>query len=113
MNRKLWPTEIAETILGRSICQVKTGACLYDGYSVYAVGWNHMGADGMGQHAEAHCISRCNRDRLRGSTIYVAATRGRNGKAIISRPCDECMKLIVKYDLRFVWRDADGSWRTD
>lgn len=105
------PAEVAATILNRSISAVKVGACLVDGHALHSWGWNGMGPDGYGIHAEAHVIRRANPRRLEGSTLYVASVRARNNRFVISRPCLECQKLIRWAGIAKVWwRGMDGVW---
>jgi deoxycytidylate deaminase len=110
MNLKAHPTDIAATLLTRSVCAVQVAAVLVDAWGVHGWGWNHSGATGFGKHAEAHCMSRANRDRVERSTLYVAAVRKRNGKPVNARPCTQCQRLI-KGVKRVVFRDAEGVWR--
>ena len=106
------PKEIAEAMISRSICSVMVGACLADKHGVHAWGWNNLGLDGYGLHAEAHCILRANRKRLPRSTLYVASQRARNSKIITSLPCPECQGLIKWAQIgKVFWRDSDGTWR--
>lgn len=103
-------TELATDILERSKCSIRVGAAIEDGSGILAWGWNSEGFDGYGMCAEAHAIGRANRKRLRGSTIYVAGKRARNGKFVPSRPCVNCQKLINKWQLNVVWRNNNGQW---
>lgn len=102
--------ELAEQILNRSICHVKVGAVLADSQGVFAWGWNHAGPTGMGQHAEIHCLTRANRKRLAGATMYIAGARTRTGKAVPARPCPDCARATAAVG-RIVWRDSDGTWK--
>ena len=112
MNTKRDPTEIAETILHRSICSIKVGACIADSWGVFAWGPNHMGPDGLGLCAERFAISRSKKSRLYKSTIYVAGEY-RRGKFVPARPCEKCRKVIDKYNMVIKWRDRTGEWRTE
>lgn len=103
--------ELAIDILERSECSVRVGAVIKDKTGIVSWGWNSPGPDGMGMHAEAHAISRANKKRLYGATIYVASVRGRNGKSITSKPCVDCQHLITKWNLKVTWRDSDEYWR--
>lgn len=103
------PRQLAIALLNRSICAVQVSAVLADSYGAFAWSWNHSG-EGFGEHAEAFCLRRANRSRLANSTMYVASRRARNGKAINSRPCVECQKLIRCVGL-VVYRDKDNEWR--
>lgn len=112
MNLKRHPFLIVTDLLSRSTCAVQVAALLVDPFGPYCYGWNNSGRDGMGQHAEAHCLSRANKARLEGSTLYVAAQRvrrsGRIG-VVTARPCLDCQHLLrgVK---AVVYRDGKGEW---
>lgn len=110
MNRNLDPREIVLNILDRSICQVQVGAVLSDNWGVYGIGWNHSGPDGMGLHAEIHCLGRSNRSRMALSTLYVAARRKRNDKIVTAKPCPACMPVVASWCGRVVYRDGKGDW---
>lgn len=109
MNTKRDPREIAETILHRSICSVRVGACIEKNGRIVSWGWNGV-SSGFGLHAEAHAISRANRDRLNGATIFVASERLRNGKVVFSKPCDECQALLDKWGVLAHYRNGEGKW---
>lgn len=103
------PRELAVAILERSICNVKVGAVLADKQGIFAWGWNHMGTSGYGVHAEAHCLSRANKARLRDAVMYVAGARSRNGKAVPAQPCPDCSKKVACVG-KVVWRDSNNEW---
>ena len=104
------PRELAEILLNRSICSVQVAAVIADRHGILAWGWNFVGG-GYGKHAETHAISRANRKRLEGATIYVASQRKRNGKMVTSKPCQNCQNSINLNEIAHVcWRDADGRW---
>ena len=104
------PRELVVALLKRSVCHVQVAAVLADRYGIHSWGTNHIGFDGFGQHAEAECLRRANRRRLGGSTLYVAATRRRNGKVVSARPCESCEAIVRKVGM-VVWRDRDGVWK--
>lgn len=112
MNTKRDPREIAEAILTRSICSVRVGCCIVDSRGrVVGWGWNGMGSDGYGIHAERHALSRTNKDRLGRATMYVAGVRARTGKIVGSRPCSACQGAIVAAGVGWVlYRDGKGDW---
>lgn len=110
MRKPASARELAVDILTRSSCSVKVGAAIEDNNGIVSWGWNGP-AGGLGIHAEAHAILRSNRKRLSGATIYVASIRGRNGKIILSKPCEDCQRLIDKWNLRTEYRHNDGNWR--
>ena len=104
------PSEIVEGLLKRSICHVQVAAILSDKWGIYAWGWNHMGLQGQGEHAEAMCLRRANRSRLPNSTLWVASVRARNGKVVSARPCEDCQRLLKSIG-SVVYRDSDGIWK--
>lgn len=110
MKKPSSASSLAVDILARSGCCVQVGAAIEDGVGILSWGWNSMGFDGYGIHAEAHAILRANKRRLRGATIFVASKRKRNGKVVPSKPCPDCQKLIDKWGLHVVWRDSNGVW---
>ena len=112
MKKPLDGRELASEILSRSGCSVQVGAAIGDNTGLFSWGWNspHIG---YGQCAEKHAISRANRKRLRGSTIYVAGIRRRNGRFVPSKPCGSCQAVIDKWNLKVVWRDSSGVWNEE
>ena len=113
MNTKADPREIATTLLGRSVCSVQVAAVLRDRWGVFAWGWNTMGPEGLGQHAEAHAIGRANRSRLEGATMFVAASRKRNGRNVTAQPCSACWRLTGAAGIRTVFfRNGEGKWQS-
>jgi hypothetical protein len=104
------PRQLALDLLPRSICSVQVAAVLANpNGSIHAWGWNHMGFDGLGEHAESMVIRRANPKLARHQTLYVAAQRHRNLKVVTARPCEECQKLIHKV-YRVYYRGSDGVW---
>jgi deoxycytidylate deaminase len=101
--------QLAVDILERSQCAVRVGAAIADKRGIFSWGWNSVGA-GYGLHAEAHAISRANKRRLRGAIIFVASKRQRSGKAVTSKPCEDCQRLINKWQLRVMWRESNADW---
>ena len=105
------PRELAVDLLPRSVCAVQAAAVVCDaaGY-IISWGWNSVGS-GLGIHAERHAINRSNQHRLWYGTIYVASQRKRNEKTIISKPCPDCERIIKKWHLETMYRDAGDVWR--
>lgn len=102
------PRDLAIDLLSRSICFVRVAAVICDPYhQIISWGWNSVGS-GFGLHAEVHAIGRANPARLEYGTIYVASKRKK--KAIMSKPCEECERLIKKWHLSVVYRASDGVW---
>ena len=110
MKKPVDARDLAIDIYSRSHCAVRVGAAIEDNYGIYSWGWNSEGPSGFGQCAEKHAIARANKARLLGSTIYVAGQRRRNSKAVTSKPCGSCQKLIDKWELNVYWRNHDGRW---
>ena len=102
---------LASEILSRSQCSVQVGAAIVDSTGrIISWGWNSMGPDGYGLHAEHHAIQRANKRRLAGATIFIASVRNRNNKVVISKPCPDCQRLIAKWKLQACWRSNMGDW---
>ena len=110
MNLSHHPTEIALALLHRSVCHVQVAACIVDSYGVFAWSTNHMGFDGLGQHAEAEVVRKANKRRLAGAKMYVVAARRKNGKVVTAKPCFRCQRLIEKYGIDVTYRNAYGRW---
>lgn len=105
------PRELAVKMMKRSNCAVRVGAVITDKRGIVCWGWNSMGPDGYGMHAEHHAIWRANPTRLPGAKVYVASERTRNGKIVTSRPCPDCYALLKKVGInRMEWRDQFGGW---
>lgn len=111
MNLHAHPVDVTEALLTRSDCRVQVAAVIVDRWGIFATGWNHMGSDGYGCHAEAMALQRANRHRLRGATLLVASQRKRNGKPVCSKPCPECQGMLQGRGLTVKYRDSDGIWR--
>ena len=99
-------------MIQRSICQVQVAALLVNpDFTIISTGWNHMGFNGLGEHAEVAAVRRCYKLNLPQSTIYVAAVRLRNGNIVTAKPCEACQRLLDKYAIKVVYRDKDGVWK--
>ncbi len=105
------PKELAYDLLGRSPCNVQVSAVIEDSRGIFVWGWNSVG-DGDGLHAEIHAISRANRKRLKGSTIYVVGRRKKSGSIIFSRPCNNCWSFIKWVGIKDVYYSTfHGKWK--
>jgi deoxycytidylate deaminase len=109
MNTKKCRRQLALDLCMRSSVFNKMAAVLSDNHGIYAWGWNSSGYNGLGWHAEAHCISRCNRKRLAGSIITIAGVR--KGKIITSYPCFKCLKLILGKNIQCIEYLEKGEWK--
>lgn len=94
------PLALARALTARSTCAVKVAAVIYDRHGIFSWGWNHMGPDGLGQHAEVHALRRANRTRLKSATIVVVGRR--RGKVVFSFPCATCLSYVKRHGLRHV-----------
>lgn len=104
MNTRCSPMDLAIDLIDRSSCNVRVAAVITDRTGrIFSWGWNHAGVDGLGECAEALAIRRANRNRLKGSTIYVAGMRVRNGKFVPSKPCQKCQKLLEAAGIKRVF----------
>jgi deoxycytidylate deaminase len=109
--KKAHPSDLAVDLLVRSICAVQVAAVLEDNWGIFSWGWNSSGSDGMGEHAEYHCLRRANRKRAEYATIWVAAQRRRNKKPVTAKPCSSCHRTLMAYGVRTVWwRDTEKKW---
>ena len=105
------PEELSLNLLTRSICQIQVSAVITDSYGhIIAWGWNSMGPTGYGLCAERHALTRCNRKRLTGGTIYVAGQYKDKDKMVPAKPCSVCQAVIRGYKLKVVWRSKEGEW---
>lgn len=109
MRKNLNPKELAEIVAARSTCHVKVGAVLADKHGIVSWGWNSAGFDGMGMHAEDHCLRRANRKRIGRATLYVWAKRSRSNGTVTAKPCEACQRLISHVKKVF-YRDKTGVW---
>lgn len=95
MNTKLKPESLILKLLDRSTCKVQVAAIIADSHGIYSWGWNSSG-NGYGIHAEIHAIKRANPKRLPQSTLYVIGRRLKSGNYVDCKPCENCMKEVVK-----------------
>lgn len=87
------------------------GSCIVDKRGlIHSWGWNSCGPTGYGLHSEIHAINRSNKKRLKGSTIYVASQRSRNKKAVFSKPCADCQRVIDSWGLKVIYREREDWW---
>lgn len=112
MNIRQKPTDIALQLLSRSSCRVQMSAVVHDKHGIFAWGWNHAGADGLGEHAECCAIRRANPRRLHNATITVAGQRKKSQRPVISLPCMDCMDAILKQNITRVTYHDKERWHT-
>lgn len=109
--RKSDPRQLALDLLDRSPCTVQVSAVLVSRGRVSSWGWNHAGADGLGEHAEIATIRRSNRNRLPGSEMIITGRRVRNGKIVVCFPCEDCLHRLQKNSVKTVHlQDRSGKW---
>jgi len=114
------PQQLALDLLDRSICSVQVAAVVFDNHGIFGWGWNSMGKDGYGEHAECSAIRRCNRNRLGGSSIVVVGRRKRNTRhgrlfkvphVVVTFPCTDCLRRLQKVGIQTViLQDKIGVW---
>ena len=103
----------AQYYSSRSSCWVQAGAVLQhrDG-NMMVGGWNHAGPDGMGQHAEAHVLSRLPKFQ-RGLVVSITVAKFNGKKWLTSPPCSNCRQRIKAAGIPLV-RYFDGDeWITE
>ncbi len=93
MNTRRLPEELNVDLLDRSTHRIyQITAVIFDRRGViFSWGWNHHA-----QHAEHHAISRANRDRLPGATIQTLGRKKDSGNVLLSKPCPDCQRIILK-----------------
>tara|TARA_R110000868_G_scaffold137947_2_gene351647 strand:+ start:345 stop:713 length:369 start_codon:yes stop_codon:yes gene_type:complete len=106
------PTELANALLSRSLCNVQMAAVISDNRGIFAWGWNHVGHDGMGEHAEAAAIRRGNRQRFPYATITIVGWRQFRGRHVTSLPCMDCMDRIKAAGIPYVQYWQEDKWIT-
>ncbi len=111
MITNISPKELAIDLLARSVCSVQVAAVIYDGHGIFGWGWNSIGPDGFGWHAEAHAISRCSRRRLAGATIAVAGRRQKSRNFVNNCPCIDCQLKIDKVRIAEIEYLDKGEWK--
>ena len=106
MLTKVDPWKLSLALMKRSACRIQVGAVVTDREGrVFAWGWNHAGADGLGLCAERHALGRANPKRLPGAAIHVRGFNGRHESQ--SKPCRLCQKALSKAGVEVVhYRDA-------
>lgn len=113
MRTNVSPRELALDLLERSRCRVKMAAVLTDtdGF-IFAWGWNHAGARGLGEHAEAHALSRANKKRVKGAKVTVAGKR--KDAYVKSLPClEKCFPMLVRAGVHEIeYHDKEGKWES-
>ena len=105
------PKALCLKLLKRSNCSVQVSAVLTTKGIVTAVGWNHSGPSGFGEHAEQHCFKRSNFKSIPKSVLYVAARRKKSKNPVIAKPCALCWSFCRNCSY-IVYRDKTGNWVT-
>lgn len=104
------PHQLALDLIDRSICAVGVAAVIFDNHGIVGWGWNSMGSDGYGEHAEVAAIRRCNRNRLDGSSIVVVGRRKRNQKFVVAFPCINCQARLIKVNITNITLMNTNGW---
>ena len=106
MRTKVDPWKLSLALMKRSPCRVQVAAVVTDRKGrVFAWGWNHAGADGLGLCAERHALERANPKRLAGAAIHVRGFNRRHESQ--SKPCALCQEALSKAGVEVVhYRDA-------
>ena len=87
----------------------RLGAIIMKGGSMRSVGVSELHAPAriasiehlkdISTHAEIDALSRCGSPK--GSTVFVARV-GRNGKAAMAKPCDDCTEALREHGVKRV-----------
>ncbi len=109
---KTLPEKLVMDLLPRAQTNVQVAAVIEDKKGIFAWGWSSIGPNGRGLCAERMAISRANRRRLKGSTLYVGGRWRRSGNLVMAFPCALCLAAARKVGVkRFIYTTKDGSWR--
>ena len=111
MRTKIDPWKLSLALIKRSPCRVQVAAVVTDREGrVFAWGWNHAGADGLGLCAERHALGRANPKRLAGAAIHIRGFNRRHETQ--SKPCPLCQKALSSAGVEVVhYRDAQKQRR--
>lgn len=113
MNTNRTPREIAESLLKRSSCKVQMAAVITDWHGVVSWGWNNIGSDGYGQHAEMMAILRANKGRLRNACVTVVGRYHKSRRPVHSYPCPDCVWALRDMGITKVeFVDKNRKWCT-
>jgi len=108
---------LAMRVAESSEARMQHGAVVTKGGRVIAIGYNKVknhptviGDDheitlSCGPHAEVDALSRVK--DAKGATIYIARVR-RDGRAGMSKPCDNCQSTIDKAGIKKIVYTIDG-----
>lgn len=111
--------EVAKKVADLSGVRMRHGAAIYKSGRLLAVGKNSSRTHGKfitgyetnySEHAEISAIRQCRKADLRGAVLYVARVN-RNGKELMSRPCNKCAKAIISAGIKevvYTTGDIDG-----
>lgn len=105
VNTRRLPEELNIDLLDRSTHKIyQITAVIFDRHGViFSWGWNHHS-----QHAEEHAISRANRSRLPGATIQLLGRKKESGNVLLSKPCADCERIILKNGItRVIYSEYD------
>jgi deoxycytidylate deaminase len=105
---------LAKNLAMSSKCRMKHGAVVVSGGSIISLGINSMKNNpafiseehvfDASIHAEVDALRKI-KNSVKGGTIYVARVN-RQGKPMISRPCDRCYDVIVEMGIgKIVYTD--------
>lgn len=105
-----------------SVAKHRVGAALFRGKTLIGIGWNtskthpESCGDANTMHAEFSCLIGQRRDQTAGTILYVVRLT-RAGRVGISKPCNDCHRLILASGIKRVYYiDSDGEvsrlWKT-
>ena len=112
--------EIAIKFLDCSPCKIQMAAVIWNDNGIISTGWNHANGNG-GIHAERDAIDRAEKAKLSGARLTVAGRRKKNGKWVLSRPCElkeryhhpSCLELALACGINTVEHiTKSGDWIT-
>lgn len=89
----------------------KVGAVLISGNKILSKGYNQIRHCAVGKrfttwensvHAERDCCRKVNKNKLKGSYIFVYRELA-NGKPALAKPCNDCMNMIRTMGIKRVY----------
>ena len=88
----------------------KLGAVIFNRHRIISAGYNRVYYNGS-NCAETLAIRKAPPKLLRGTTILVCRVNN-SGSFGMAKPCNRCMKLIIKSGIKKVIYSTPDGWKT-
>jgi len=113
MTKKCSFRDAAEREAEKSKFKQKLGAVVVVGSKIVGRGFNFSHSTGQllhdGMHAEMAALNNTTARFRDGSIVYVCRVMG-NGELGLSKPCDRCLTVMKKMNVKRVHFSKDGGW---